>query len=156
MGTQEEVINRGLGEVRRYGVVVLLALLLLNGVVLWALHWVESNDLRTELSNYAATLPVPDITKPEQTINLPEDIIALRTQGETRVGFYETSIGDQDFLVYSDPNKHYVLMKSESGIQRETRSFAFALAGLYLGELVFLLGWWFFIRTKVREMFEAI
>lgn len=145
-----------MGDVRNYGIVVLVALFILNGIVLGALHLVESNDLRIELSGYAETLPSPDINTPEQTINLPEEIIALRVNTETRVGFYETSIGGQDYLAYSDQNKHYILMKSEAGLQKETKSFAIALGSLYLGELVLLLGWWFFIRTKVREVFESI
>jgi len=156
MGTREEAISRGLGDVRKYGIAVLIALLFLNVVVLAALHWVESSEIRDELTSYAKTLPVHDINKPEQTVSLPEDIIALRAKDETRVGFYETSIGGQDYLAYSDPASSYILMKSEEGIQRETRIFSFALLGLYLGEVLFLLGWWFFIRAKVREMFEAI
>lgn len=143
-------------DIQRYGIVMLISLFFLNIVTLGALHWVESSDLRDELSSYAQSLPIPDLNNPKQTVSLPEDIIALRTTNETRVGFYETSIGDQDFLAYSDPNKHYILMKSEAGIQRETRSFAIALFALYLGELVLICGWWFFIRAKVREIFEEL
>lgn len=157
METSEVTTNRGLGEVRNYGIAVLLALLALNGVTLGAFHWIETNDLRSELVKYAETLPVPNVNQPEQTINLPEDIIALRTTKEhDRYGFYETSIGGQDWLVYADQNKHYILQKSEEGIQRETQSFAIALGALYLGELIILLGWWFFVRSKVREIFEII
>lgn len=152
----EDVAFRGLTDVRNYGIAVVIALFALNGVVLAALHWVESSELRAELAGYAETLPVSNINNPEQTINLPEDIIVLRSNTETRVGFYETSIGDQDYLVYSDTNKHYILMKSEADIQRETKSFALALMALSLGELILLLGWWSFIRAKIRGAFEAI
>lgn len=156
MESSEVAMYRGLGEVRNYGIAVLLALLVLNGVTLWALNWVETNDLRNELTKYAETLPEPNTVQPGQTINLPEDILSFPTKTGDRVGFYEVSLKDQDYLAYADANKHYVLMKSETGIQKETRSFAVALAALYLGELVLLLGWWFFIRTKVREIFETI
>ena len=156
MESSEIAIYRGLGAVRNYGVVVLFALLILNGTALWALHWVEESDLRNELVGYMETLPVPDVSQPEQTIDLPEDIIALRTKATDRVGFYETSIVGKDFLVYADPNKHYTLMKSEEEIQRETLSFAIAIGVLYLGEVVLLLGWWFFLRAKVRNIFEAM
>lgn len=156
MESSEIAMYRGLGAVRNYGIAVLLALLALNGVTLGALHWIESNELRNELVVYMETLPAPDVTKPEQTINLPEKIIVLRTKANDRVGFYETSIGGQDFLAYADANKHYVLIESELIIQKETRNFAVALGALYLGELVLLLGWWFFIRSKIREIFEVI
>lgn len=156
MESSEVTMYRGLRDVRNYGVAVLFALLVLNGVTLWALHWVETNDIRNELIGFAETLPVPDPTKPEQTFSLPEDILTFRTTATDRVGFYETKIGGQDYLAYADTNKHYVLMKSEMPIQAETRSFAIALIALYFGELVLLLGWWFFIRTKVREIFEIV
>lgn len=154
METNHVTNHRGLKVVRTYGIVVLFALFLMNTATLGVLHWVESNDIRDELARYANTLPAPDINKPDQTINLPEDIVVLRTNESNRIGFYETSIGGQDYLVYSDPNTHYVLMKSEAGVQKETQSFAIALGALYLGEITLLLGWWFFIRAKVREIFE--
>lgn len=154
MESNEVAVSRGLGVVRNYGIMVLFALLALNGVTLWGLHWVETNDARNELIRYAGTLPSPDINQPKQTINLPEDIIALRTKTIDRVGFYETAIGGQDYLAYADTNKQYILMKSEAPIQRETQSFTIALGSLYLGELVLMLGWWLFVRSKVREIFE--
>lgn len=147
---------RGLGAVRNYGIVMLFALLILNGATLWALHFVEESDLRNELIGYMETVPIPDVNRTEQTIDLPENIIALRTKASERVGFYETSIVGKDFLVYADPNKHYTLMKSEEEIQKETLNFAIAIGVLYLGEVVLLLGWWFFLRAKVRNIFESM
>lgn len=156
MESNEIKMNQKLGEVRNYIIVLLIMFFILNMLTLGALHWIETNNLRSELAGYAETLPIPDINKPDQTINLPEDIIALRTKANDRFGFYETSIGGQDWLVYADPNKHYVLMKSEIDIQKETRSFAIALSILYLGEVLLLLGFWFFIRNKAREVFDLI
>ena len=156
MESGEIAVYRGLGEVRNYGIAVLVALLALNGVTLWALNWVETNDLHSELLKYSESLPVPDVNNPNQTVTLPEDILLFRTKTNAHVGFYETSVGGQEYLAYADPDKHTVLMKSEEAIQNEARSFALALGALYLGELVLLLGWWFFIRSKVREMFETI
>lgn len=155
MESSEVAMYRGLGEVRNYGIAVLIALFVLNGVTLWGLHWVEINELRNELVEYAETLPIPDVNKAEQTVNLPEDVLVFPTKTGDRVGFYEISLEKQDYLAYADPNKHFVLMKSELNIQEETQSFAIALLALYLGELVLLLGWWFFIRAKVREIFET-
>ena len=156
MESSEIAIYRGLGEVRNYGIAVLLGLFVLNGATLGALNWIELSELRSELVKYAETLPAPDVNNPEQTINLPEEIIALRVQTNDRVGFYETSIGGQDYLAYADANKHYVLMKSEGNIKEETLSFAIALGALYFGEVILLLGWWFFVRAKIREIYETI
>jgi len=156
MESSEIAIYRGLGEVRNYGIAVLLGLFVLNGATLGALNWIEISELRNELVKYAETIPAPDVNNPEQTINLPEEIIALRVQTNDRVGFYETSIGGQDYLAYADANKHYVLMKSEGNIKEETLSFAIALGALYIGEVILLLGWWFFVRAKIREIYETI
>ena len=156
MESSEIAIYRGLGEVRNYGIAVLLGLFVLNGATLGALNWIEISELRNELVKYAETIPAPDVNNPEQTINLPEEIIALRVQTNDRVGFYETSIGGQDYLAYADANKHYVLMKSEGNIKEETLSFAIALGALYFGEVILLLGWWFFVRAKIREIYETI
>ncbi|HAS84587.1 MAG TPA: hypothetical protein DCS23_00725 [Candidatus Yonathbacteria bacterium] len=156
MESNEIAVYRGLGAVRNYGIAVLFALLALNGVTLGALNWIENNELHDELLRYSESLPSPDATATEQTVTLPEDILLFRTQSSAHVGFYETSIGDERYLAYADIDKQAVLMKSTTAIQREVTSFAFALVALYLGELVLLLGWWFFIRSKVREIFEAV
>lgn len=156
MESNEIAVYRGLGEVRNYGVAVLIALFILNGVTLWSLNWIEVNDLHDELLKYSESLPAPGTVKPDQTVNIPEDILLFRLESNAKVGFYETSIGNEKYLAYADQEKHSLLMKSMADIQGETRSFALALVALYLGELVILLGWWFFIRTKVREIFEAV
>lgn len=156
MESNEIAVYRGLGEVRNYGVAVLIALFILNGVTIWALNWIEVNDLHNELLKYSESLPAPTAVKPNQTVNLPEDILLFRPESNAKVGFYETSIGGEKYLAYADQEKHSLLMKSMADIQGETKSFALALVALYLGELVILLGWWFFIRAKVREIFEAV
>lgn len=156
MESNEIAVYRGLGEVRNYGVAVLIALFVLNGVTLWSLNWIENNELHDELLKYSESLPAPDTVKPDQTVNLPEDILLFRTETNAKIGFYETALGGKKYLAYADQDKHSVLMKSLESIQNEVKSFALALGALYLGELVILLGWWFFIRTKVREIFEAV
>ncbi len=156
MESNEIAVYRGLGEVRNYGIAVLVALFILNSLTLWALNWIETNDLHDELQKYSESLPAPGTAKPDQTVNLPEDILLFRTETNAKIGFYQTSIGGEKYLAYADQDKHSVLMKSMSNIQGEVRSFALALVALYLGELVILLGWWFFIRSKVREIFEAV
>jgi hypothetical protein len=156
MESSEIAVYRGLGEVRNYGIAVLVGLLILNGVTLFALNWIEDSDLHSELLRHSESLPLPDPNNLEQTVNLPEDILLFRTRTNARIGFHKTSIGGEEYLAYADPDKHTVLMKSREGIRKESKSFALALGALYLGELVLLFGWWFFIRAKIREMFETI
>jgi len=131
---------------------------LLNVVVLGALHWVETNQLRNELVSHMETIPTPSSVTTNQTILLPEDILSFHIKSTDRTGFYETSLGigedKQDYLAYADPEKQYVLMKSEKSIQEETKGFAVALLALYLGEVILLLGWWYFIHTKIHEIFD--
>ena len=138
--------------------VVLVVLFLLNVVALGALHWVLSNQLRNELVNYMETIPTPDSVIQGQTISLPEDILSFQLKSSDRVGFYETSLGTgkdkQDYLAYADPEKKYVLMKSEAPIQKETKGFALALFALYIGEIIILLGWWYFVRSRIHEIFD--
>lgn len=158
MNTKESAIAHGIKDVRKYGMVVLVALFLLNVVVLGALHWIESNQLRNELVGYMEMITHPDQVPSEQTIRLPEDILSFQLHASDRIGFYETSLGTgkdrQDYLAYADPNKHYVLMKSEKAIQEKTKDFALMLLALYIGEVVLLLGWWYFIHSKIHEIFE--
>ena len=45
-------------------------------------------------------------------------------------------------------------MKSEKAIQEKTKDFALTLLALYIGEVILLLGWWFFVRAKIREIFD--
>lgn len=160
MESKEITMSRGLREVRNYGIAVLGALLVLNGVVLGALRWVEINDIRNELVTYMETIPSPDLTTPGQTIRLPEDILSFQVKSPGRVGFYETSLGEgkdrQDYLAYADPDKHYVLMKSERAIEREIKGFALTLVALYAGELILFIGWWFLVRSKMHEIFGTV
>lgn len=158
MNVKESAISHGVKDVRTYGIVVLVVLLFLNFIALGALHWVESNQLRNELVRYMETIPAPDSVTLGQTISLPEDILSFQLKSSDRVGFYETSLGTgkdkQDYLAYADQYKHYVLMKSEETIQEETRGFAITLLALYVGEIIILLGWWYFVRSKIHEIFD--
>lgn len=156
MEQTELAMYRGLGEVRNYGIAVLFALLVLHGGTLAALNWIESNELRHELTTYMASIPAPDESGTVNTLKLPDDILSFPMKTADRSGFYETSLEGSSYLAYADPNKHYVLMKSQMVAKKEIQSFAIALSALYVGELVLLLGWWFFIRSKVREVFEAV
>lgn len=158
MDTKESVISHGVKDIRKYGMVVLVTLFLLNVVALGALHWIETNQLRNELVSYMETIAVPDPMTPGQTIRLPEDILSFQLKSSDRVGFYETSLGTgkdkQDYLAYADSEKKYVLMKSEAHIQKETKGFMIALLALYIGEIFLLLGWWYFLNTKIHDIFD--
>lgn len=157
MNTKESVISHGVKDVRKYGIVVLVALFLLNVVVLGALHVVESNQLHNELARYMETLPAPDSNDMNQVVRLPEDVLSFKLSSSDRIGFYETHLGKgknrQDYLAYADSEKQYVLMKSEQSIQEDTKNFALALLVLYIAEVILLLGWWYFIHAKIHEIF---
>lgn len=158
MNIKESVISHGVQDVKKYGLVVLATLFLLNVVALGSLHWIESNQLRTELVSYMETIPTPDSVTPGETIRLPDDILSFQLKSSDRIGFYETSLGTgsdkQDYLAYADTQKQYVLMKSEAHIQKETKGFAIALLSLYIGEIILLLGWWHFLSAKIHEIFD--
>lgn len=156
MESSELALYRGLGAVRNYGIVVLIALFALNAVVLGALNWIETNDIKSELVILSESLPAPSTEKTEQMINLPENVIALRATTKEHTGFYETRILGKDYLAYASPKKEFIIMKSEKDSEREVQKFALALLALYVGEIIILLGWWFFLRSKVRELFETI
>lgn len=156
MESSELALYRGLGAVRNYGVLVLIALFALNVGVLFTLNWVEQNELRNDLIMYSQTLPDPALATTEQTISLPADIISFRFQPNDRSGFYETQSGGTQFLAYANPEKQYTLMKSSEPMKHEVRTFALVLLALYFGEIIILLGWWFFLRSKIRELFETI
>ncbi|MBI5798575.1 MAG: hypothetical protein HZB10_01420 [Candidatus Yonathbacteria bacterium] len=158
MESSELALYRGLGAVRNYGILVLLVLLVLNGVTLGALNWFETSDLRSELSALSEKIPAQTAgaTRTEQTLNLPEDILSFHVANMERTGFYETRINEEEYLAYANPENNYILMKSEASIQHEVQNFALTLIALYAGEVVILLGWWLFVRAKVRELFEII
>lgn len=156
MESSELALYRGLGEVRNYGILVLVGLFVLSGTALAALNWIETNELQNELATLSQNLPAPSPTSTEQTITLPDDVIALHTTTAEHTGFYETKILNKDFLAYATPDNHYVLLKSEAPISHEIQNFALTLLALYVGQVVVLLGWWFFIRSRVRELFEVM
>lgn len=156
MESSELALYRGLGSVRNYGIVVLIALFVLSAGSLGALNWLEVNDLHSELAMYSQYLPNPATAKGEQTLNLPPDIIAIQRPPDSRTGFFEIQLQDKDFLAYADPEKRYTLHKSEDSIKHEVQTFAVVILAMYLGEVLLLLGWWFFLRSKVRELFETL
>ncbi|MBI5401081.1 MAG: hypothetical protein HZB12_03125 [Candidatus Yonathbacteria bacterium] len=155
MESSELALYRGLGAVRNYGAIVLIALFALNAGALGMLNWVETNDLKSELMTLSQKLPNPTADKTEQTLSLPEDIIAIRFNTKDRTGFYETRL-EKEYLAYANPDKQYTLLKAEDSLRHEIQNFALVLSALYVGEVAILLGWWFFIRSKVRELFEIL
>lgn len=156
MESSELALYRALGAVRNYGIMVLVALFALNAAALGTLNWIETNQLRNELVSLSENLPSSGSTDPEQTLNLPEDVLSFRVPSMERTGFYETTIVGKEYLVYANPEKKYILMKSVASLKHEVGNFAIALLTLYIGEAVILIGWWLFVRAKVRELFEIL
>lgn len=155
MESSELELYRGLGAVRNYGIFVLVALFGLNGSALMAINWYETNDIQNELMSYSQTLPEHSTIKKEQTINLPDEILSF--PGKTgEIGFYEKKLADHEYLAYANKDKDFVLMKSEESIKHELRIVAMVLSAVYLGEVAVLFGWWLFVRSKVRELFEVV
>lgn len=150
--TNETMVSREMKSVQNYGIAALIALLALHILVLGALSYFEMNELKNELLVASESLP-PKASDTKQVINLPDDIIALHAETLERAGFYEIRT-DKDYIAYANPKNNYILTKAESSVQREIRDIAISLVALYFGEVVLLVGWWFFVRTKVRELFE--
>ncbi|MFA5997688.1 MAG: hypothetical protein WC791_04375 [Candidatus Paceibacterota bacterium] len=154
METKEFEVNRELKVIRNYGFFVLAAFLILNTTTLATLTWFETNDLRHELASLSEKLPSRSATTTEQAFALPEDIISLHATNREHEGFYKTRIIDREYLAYANPDKNYILLKSEDAIRSEGKNFALALFALFAGEIIIILGWWFFIRARVRQLFE--
>lgn len=153
MSTNETVLSREMKNVQNYGFVVLVAILALHILVLGALRYFEMNELKSELLIASESLPVKT-SDTKQVINLPDDIIALHTDTLSRTGFYEIRT-DKDYIAYASPKNNYILTKSEDSIQHEFRNSTIILTVLYFGEVVLLVGWWFFVKSRVRELFEV-
>lgn len=154
MKTIEFAVNKELRAVRNYGVFVIVAFFVLNTTTLATLNWFEHNDLRHELITLSEKLPLRDDPQTEHSFTLPDDVISLQVSTIEHVGFYETQIVGKDYLAYAHPDKNYILMKSEDTIQSETKNFTLALLALFAGEVIIILGWWFFIRARVRQLFD--
>lgn len=153
MNHSKQTTYHGLKHIRRYGIILIVALAALHSVAFLAVQWIERNEIRQELAQWSQTLPKPDATKPEKELHLPEDILALHVDKLERTGFYETRT-DKRYLAYANPENDYILAKSEESIEHEVTNFAIMLGVLFAGEIVLLLGWWMFVRSKVRELFE--
>lgn len=153
MKTNGTILDSDMKGIRNYGIAILIVLFALHILVLGALRYIEMDELRNELSTASESLPAksPDV---KQVINLPEDIIALHTDTLPRTGFYEITT-DKDYIAYANPKNNYILTKAENSIQRETRNITISLIALYFGEFIILTGWWFFVKAKVRELFEV-
>jgi len=156
MTRSKETIYEGIQRVRQYGVFLALAFVVLHVLALFSVQWVERNEIRQELVQWSQTLPkqVVDPTQTEAPLHLPEDILALHVDKLERTGFYETHTYKK-YLVYANPANDYVLAKSAESINHEVTHFATILGMLLVGDLILLLGWWRFTRSKVRELFEV-
>lgn len=154
MESKELEINRELRTIRNYGIFVVIAFFVLNVFTLGTLNWFETNDLHNELATLSEKLPDQSATTTDQSFVLPEDILSLQATGREHTGFYRTDIVGKQYLAYANPHKNYILMKSEDPLRQEDKNFALALFALFAGDVIIILGWWFFIRTRVRQLFD--
>lgn len=155
MNHVQKTTYSGLASVQKYGTMLIVALAALHGAAFLAVRWIEKNEIRHDLAQWSQTLKKTDSTGPSKELHLPEDIIALHVTNLDQTGFYETYT-NKGYLFYANPENNYILAKSEESIEREINNFAIMLGGLFLGELVLLLGWWRFVQSRVRELFEVV
>jgi predicted outer membrane lipoprotein len=154
MARSKETIYEGILRVRQYGIFLAVAFAVLHGLAFFSIQWVERNEIRQELIQWSQTLPKPDPTQQEKELHLPEDILALHVDKLERTGFYEMKT-DKSYLAYANPENDYILAKSEESALHEVWHFATILGMLFVGDMILLLGWWRFTRSKVRELFEV-
>jgi len=154
MDHTKETTDESLVSVQKYGIMLIVALVVLYGFALFAVQWIEQNEIRNELARWSQTLPKQDQTQPEKALHLPEDIIALHVGKLERTGFYQTRT-DKNYLSYANPDNDYILQKSEESIEHEVANFAIMLSILFVGNIILLFGWWRFTQSKVRELFEV-
>ncbi len=154
METNGTILSREMKNVQHYGIAVLVAIFALHILVLGAFRYFEMNELKNELFAASKSLPAKTSLGTKQVINLPDDIIALHTDTLERTGFYEIKT-DKDYIAYANPENNYILTKSEDSMHHEVRDVAITLIALYFGEVVILVGWWFSVKSKVRELFEV-
>ena len=154
MEHSKETIYEGILRVRQYGVFLALAFAVLHILAFLSIQWIERNEIRQELVQWSQTLPKVDPAEPAKELHLPEDILALHVDKLERTGFYEMKT-DKEYLAYANPNNNYILAKSEESAKHEGLHFATILGMLFVGDLLLLLGWWRFTRSKVQELFEV-
>lgn len=152
MKIEKTILSPEMQSVRNYGIAALITLLALHILILGSLRHIEMKELRNELSVASESLSTAT-SSAKRVIRLPEDIIAIHTKTLERTGFYEIKT-DKDYLAYANPKNNYILTKAENSVQHEMINVAIALTALYLGEVIILVGWWFFIKEKVRALFE--
>jgi cytochrome bd-type quinol oxidase subunit 2 len=145
----------GFKSVQRYGIVLVCILAVIHGIAFLTVRALETNELRHELAKWSQTLPALAPSQVSAPLSLPEDILALHVQKLERVGFYETHSGENEYLAFANPVNNYILAKSERAIDREVMNFGIMLLVLFVGEIVLLLGWWAFAKSKVHELFEV-
>jgi hypothetical protein len=143
----------GLKSIQKYGIFLVCSLAILHSLAFFAMRWIETNELRSELAGWSRTIPPRDQVQPGKALQLPDDIIALHVDKLERVGFYTTRT-QRGYLFYANPNNNYILAKSEDVIEQEMVHIGTMLGVLFAGELILLLGWWAFIKRTVRELFE--
>lgn len=154
MEAQKQTTFHGLKSVRCYGFILILALVALHVAAYVAVIIIEKNEIRHELAAWSQTLPRPDTTQPTIDLHLPQDILALHISRPERTGFYEIYT-DKKYLVYANPENNYILAKSEEAAEHEITNIAIILGMLLAGEIVFILGWWMFAKSKIQELFEV-
>ena len=155
---KKEIEIAGIKRIQTYGVWILLVMLITYGSVFFGFKWLELNELQQDLTNLSRSILEEKNIKPfEETIlPYPDDVIVIKKQtSDTKNGFYEINISNKDYLVYTESESDVIVAKPEQSINDELNKFLVLLMFLYFGQIVILLGWWFYFKGEIQKLFKV-
>lgn len=137
-----------------------IVLLVMHAIAFFAFRWFETRELHSELSDIARSVSQsPDRFVAQQNgviSRYPNGVIILQKNSrDAQNGFHEMNISGRDYLVYTDNDSNILVAKPESDIHEELLKVLSVLIVLYFGEVVVLLGWWFYLKDQIKELFNV-
>jgi len=152
---QEVTGKRNIKALRSYGEILLVVLFVMHLMAFAAFRLVERDAIRIELQEYARQFPTEGFGDHADKISrFPDGIIVLRSDNNHEDGgFYETHIGHNELYVYEVPYSNLIVAKSEDSLEYQLLNVGFIIGILYIVEVFVLLGWWFFLQEKIKQLF---
>lgn len=152
--------NPGLANIKTYGKALFLMLFLMYAAAFFAFWWLELHELRQELFSTSRTINEQkgDVFPEDSSAiaQYPTGVVVLhKNEADQRTGFYEKNIAREDYLIYSDPGSSVIVAKEEGDVSREVSKFLIILLILYFGQIVALLGWWFYLKAELKTLFTV-
>lgn len=150
----------GFKRIRTYGEMLFLVLFMMHAIAFFAFRWFETRESRLELSDIARSVSQsPDRFAAQHdgvVLRYPNGVIILQKNSrDTQNGFHEMKISGREYLVYTDNDSNILVAKPESDTHEELLKVLLVLAVLYFGEIVVLLGWWFYLKDQIKELFNV-